>query len=266
MDKDARTAYAALNEIIEFETECINHTYLPERTRAGDLIWRCLYGGSNCLKSCMFLLEGNFIGSLNALLRQVYEFLVWAKATLDATEEQRERLGKEFFQSPACEGLSEHANISKLFKSLVYEGFPQCNGTAIMEEGKELYKLYSEFTHASAIAQIQYDAENKVDSDKMKKWSFKQVAFLTDIYLFVLDQYIDEIKIQIKPLLGTEVSGRDNIAACLMCKAAMDFQNEIEEKHNQICFLTDDEIERNPIWYSFIDEWHIKEKNTNEKT
>ena len=100
----------------------------------------------------------------------------------------------------------------------------------------------------------------------MKKWSFKQVAFLTDIYLFVLDQYIDEIKIQIKPLLGTEVSGRDNIAACLMCKAAMDFQNEIEEKHNQICFLTDDEIERNPIWYSFIDEWHIKEKNTNEKT
>ena len=46
----------------------------------------------------------------------------------------------------------------------------------------------------------------------------------------------------------------------------MDFQNEIEEKHNQICFLTDDEIERNPIWYSFIDEWHIKEKNTNEKT
>lgn len=266
MAKETRTAYTALNEIIEFETECINHTYLPESTRADDLIWRCLCGGSNCLKSCMFLLEGDFIGSSNALLRQVYEFLVWAKATLDATKEQRDRLGKEFFQSSAYGDLSGRANISKLFKSLEYEGFPQCNSTVIMEEGKELYKLYSGFTHASAIAQIQYDTENKVDSGKMKEWSFKQIAFLADIYLFVLDQYIDEIKTQTKPLLSEKVSERDDIAACLMCKAAIEFQNEIEEKHNQLCHLIDDEIESNPIWYSFIDEWRIKEKKKNGKT
>ena len=84
--------------------------------------------------------------------------------------------------------------------------------------------------------------------------------------MFVLDQYIDEIKTQTKPLLSEKVSERDDIAACLMCKAAIEFQNEIEEKHNQLCHLIDDEIESNPIWYSFIDEWRIKEKKKNGKT
>lgn len=39
-----------------------------------------------CLESMLLLARNGYIGSANALLRQVYEFLIWAKLTIDAND------------------------------------------------------------------------------------------------------------------------------------------------------------------------------------
>ena len=48
------------------------------------LIWGTLQRCLVCIESCVSLVADGYIGSANALLRQIYEFLVWAKAGIDS--------------------------------------------------------------------------------------------------------------------------------------------------------------------------------------
>ena len=48
------------------------------------LIWGTLQRCLVCIESCVSLISDGYVGSANALLRQIYEFLVWAKAGINS--------------------------------------------------------------------------------------------------------------------------------------------------------------------------------------
>lgn len=262
----ANDKLACIQEIIEFEENSIDALYIYNNPDEYDLAKLCLQRSSVCLKSCVYLIQSSYIGSANALLRQIYEFLVWAKASVDTTIEKSKEISDRFFRSVNEKDPSLGEQISSLFSSFTYKGFPEFDKGKIREQGKKLYKLYSALTHASGYAQIQCGLVDKEFDCHMTNWTIEQVAFLADIHLFVLDQYIDKMKESIRPhLSGAEITDTTLIAACMMCKEAMYQQKQIEMYHQKIVHFID-EIESNPIWLYFIDKWNMKEKKYRGQT
>lgn len=262
----ANDKLACVNEIIQFEENSIDALYIYNNPDEYDLAKQCLQRSLLCLKSCVYLIQSSYIGSANALLRQIYEFLVWAKASVDTKIERSKEISDRFFRSVKEQDPSLGELISSLFTTFTYKGFPEFGNREIKDEGKKLYKLYSALTHASGYAQIQCGLADKEFDCYMTNWTVDQVAFLVDIHLFILDQYIDKMKESIQPHLSeSEITDKTLIAASMMCRDAMDQQSQIAMYHKEIAHFMDG-IEANPVWLFFIDKWNMKEKKYHGQT
>lgn len=250
-----------LREVIEFEKNSIDKLYVYNNPDVHDLAQQCLQRSATCLQSCIHPIESNYIGSANALLRQIYEFLVWAKASIDATAEKSQEISVKFFRSAQEQDPFLGEQIQSLFQVVEYDNFPECDEKTMIDAGKYLYKLYSALTHASGFAQFQCGILGKESDERMTDWTIEQVALLADIYLFVLDQYIDKIKDSVKPYINKpEIMDKGIISACLMCEYAIDRQKNIEKHHKCLTQVMKNDVESDPIWLCFIGEWKVKEQ------
>lgn len=124
------------NEFVEPNLEMVSY---------GALVRCC-----TCLESMLLLARNGYIGSANALLRQVYESLVWAKMTIDTDDE------RILFQ--LHDGFYENTMRDRTFVSFLNRIAYQTDGSgltseAIISEGKKLYSNYAAFTHAGRLSQ-----------------------------------------------------------------------------------------------------------------
>lgn len=107
------------NEFVEPNLEMVSY---------GALVRCC-----TCLESMLLLARNGYIGSANALLRQVYESLVWAKMTIDTDDE------RILFQ--LHDGFYENTMRDRTFVSFLNRIAYQTDGSgltseAIISEGK----------------------------------------------------------------------------------------------------------------------------------
>ena len=99
------------------------------------LIWGVLQRCLICIESCVSLVSDGYVGSANALLRQIYEFLVWSKAGIDSDNNTLIKLNAAFYEDNLTHRISAYSE------------------TELKNEGKKIYYGYSLLTHASNIAQ-----------------------------------------------------------------------------------------------------------------
>lgn len=81
-----------LSRVIRFGEKSINRIIDSKEVGKHYLVWSCLNRCIQCLKSCVLLIRSDYVGSANALLRQIYEFLVWAKAGIDFPAERTKEI------------------------------------------------------------------------------------------------------------------------------------------------------------------------------
>ncbi len=111
-------------------------------------IYRC----NTCLRSMVELVNNGFIGSANALLRQCYEYLCWAKLAIDNCDDEiLVRLHNSFYRK-TLEGRADE--LIWFFKKINYEiGISNLTPKQIREEGKHICSSYAFLTHATSFSQ-----------------------------------------------------------------------------------------------------------------
>lgn len=157
------------------------------------LIWGTLQRCLICIESCVSLVSDGYIGSANALLRQIYEFLVWSKAGIDSDNETLEKLNAAFYK----DNLGYRISATNILKAIKIDavGTPYSEAE-IKNKGKQMYHGYSLLTHASNIAQqAPYKQENFY---LFLNSCLSEVCLLLDVFLIVSSQYLDVLN---KPFL-----------------------------------------------------------------
>lgn len=150
------------------------------------LIWGTLQRCLVCIESCVFLVSDGYIGSVNALLRQIYEFLVWAKAGINSDIAALKKLNAAFYK----DNLSHRISAAEILRAVKIDvdGAPYSEAK-LKEMGKRMYHGYSLFTHASNISQqAPYKQENFYISLNA---CLNEISLLLDVFLVVFSQYLD---------------------------------------------------------------------------
>lgn len=151
------------------------------------LIWGALQRCLICIESCVSLVSDGYIGSANALLRQIYEFLVWAKAGINSDVATLEKLNSAFY---GADHLSHRITATGILRAtkISVDGLPYSEAE-LKERGKRLYHGYSLFTHASNISQqTPYKQEDFYD---FLNACLSEIFVLFDVFLLVFSQYLD---------------------------------------------------------------------------
>lgn len=149
------------------------------------LIWGTLQRCLVCIESCVSLVADGYIGSANALLRQIYEFLVWAKAGIDSDTATLEKLNAAFYK----DDLSHRISATNILKAVKIEVSGLYSEAELKEKGKKMYHGYSLFTHASNISQ---QAPYKQDDFYIRlNACLSEISLLLDVFLIVFSQYLE---------------------------------------------------------------------------
>ena len=150
------------------------------------LIWGALQRGLICIESCISLVSDGYIGSANALLRQIYEFLVWAKAGIDSDVTTLKKLNAAFYKGNLSHRISGTDILKAVKINIVNNTY---SGSELKAKGKQMYHGYSLLTHASNIAQqAPYKQENfyvRLND------CLSEISLLFDVFLIVFLQYLD---------------------------------------------------------------------------
>lgn len=141
---------------------------------------RCLVS----IESCVSLVADGYIGSANALLRQIYEFLVWAKAGIDSDTATLEKLNVAFY----ADDLSHRIYVTNILKAVKIEVSGLYSEDELKEKGKKMYHGYSLFTHASNISQ-QTPYRNDDFYIRLNA-CLSEISLLLDVFLIVFLQYL----------------------------------------------------------------------------
>lgn len=151
------------------------------------LIWGALQRCLICIESCVSLVSDGYIGSANALLRQIYEFFVWAKAGISSDVATLEKLNSSFYDS---DHLSHRITATGILRATrINVDDPSYSEAVLKESGKRLYHGYSLFTHASNISQqAPYKQE---DFYQQLNSCLSEISLLLDVFLIVFRQYLD---------------------------------------------------------------------------
>lgn len=150
------------------------------------LIWGTLQRCLVCIESCVSLVSDGYIGSANALLRQIYEFLVWAKAGINSDIVILKKLNAAFYK----DNLSHRISATEILRAVKIDvdGTPYSE-TELKKMGKQMYHGYSLFTHASNISQ---QSPYKQDDFYIRlNACLSEVSLLLDVFLVVFSQYLD---------------------------------------------------------------------------
>lgn len=129
LSRDLGSDYEITNEFVAF----------------GSLL-RC----GTCLSSMIFLTNAGYIGSANALLRQVYEYLIWAKITIDTYDQEHLQKLHDCFYDFIMNGRAD--KLTELFHKVSYKS-ETLSSEFIIEEGKSIFNQYAFLTHASLYSQ-----------------------------------------------------------------------------------------------------------------
>lgn len=149
------------------------------------LIWGSLQRCLICIESCVSLVSDGYVGSANALLRQIYEFLVWAKAGIDSDKETLEKLNAAFYR----DDFTYRVSATDILKAVRIEMSDTIYSEAeLKEKGKEMYHKYSILTHASNIAQQAPYKQEKFYI--ILNACLNEVCLLLDTFLVVYAQYL----------------------------------------------------------------------------
>ncbi len=150
------------------------------------LIWGTLQRCLICIESCVSLVSNGYIGSANALLRQIYEFLVWAKSGIDSDNATLEKLNASFYK----DNLSHRISATDILKAIKIDtDEDSCCETELKTNGKQMYHNYSLLTHASNISQqTPYKQENFYI---LLNSCLNEICLLFDVFLIVFSQYLD---------------------------------------------------------------------------
>lgn len=97
------------------------------------LIWGTLQRCLVCIESCVSLVADGYIGSANALLRQIYEFLVWAKSGIDSDTATLEKLNTAFYK----DDLSHRISATNILTAVKIEVSGLYSEKELKEEGKK---------------------------------------------------------------------------------------------------------------------------------
>ena len=149
------------------------------------LIWGSLQRCLISIESCVSLVSNGYVGSANALLRQIYEFLVWAKAGISADREMIEKLNASFYKR----NLDYRISATDILKAIRIDdiGCPYSEAE-LKAKGKEMYHGYSLFTHASDVSQqAPYKQENFYI---LLNSCLSEICLLFDTFLYVFSQYL----------------------------------------------------------------------------
>ncbi len=157
------------------------------------LIWGVLQRCLICIESCVSLVSDGYIGSANALLRQIYEFLVWSKAGIDSDNTTLKKLNAAFYKDNLAHGISA-TDILKATTIDVNETF--YSEIELKSKGKQMYHGYSLLTHASNISQqTPYKQDNFY---LLLNACLSEISQLFDVFLIVYSQYLNILN---KPFL-----------------------------------------------------------------
>ena len=152
-NKEIRKIIRSEKTLIKLLENGLNNSMFFEKLEPNDeqvaigALYRCIV----CFSSMMVLLDNGYIGSVNALLRQCYEFLCWAKLAIDNDEKDvLNRLHESFYgeSNGRADGLTSY------FKKVEYiTDSDEIDVSDIKSEGKDIFSNYSFYTHASRYTQ-----------------------------------------------------------------------------------------------------------------
>lgn len=152
------------------------------------LMWGSLRRCLICIESSISLVSQGHIGSANALLRQMYEFILWSKLGIDADTETLKTINSYFYDKT----LEKSYPVTYVLK---YTDIPALNEKideeVIRQEGKRMYHNYSSLTHATGLAQ-----QNPYKQDDFY-WSINacltEICTILDLFLIVFQQYCSKV-------------------------------------------------------------------------
>ncbi len=112
-----------------------------------------LYRCCICLESILELIGAGYVGSANALFRQVYEFLIWAKIAIDNDiPESLVKIHDDFYLSDG--NNSGRDVLSGYYPKLKYVSDDESlDEESIKQEGRFIFKMYSQMIHGGSLAQ-----------------------------------------------------------------------------------------------------------------
>ncbi len=111
-----------------------------------EALFRCCI----CLESVIVLIRAGYVGSANALFRQIYELLSWCKIALNVDDD---RVLSELHDNYFCNDL-RWDGLGKFFQRLEFESDDATlNREIITSEGKRILNIYSCSTHGTSFSQ-----------------------------------------------------------------------------------------------------------------
>lgn len=211
------------------------------------LIWGNLQRCLVCIESCVSLVSDGYVGSANALLRQIYEFLVWAKAGMNSDTVTLKTLNAEFYK----DNLSHRITATDILKAARIEDSGSYSEHEMKEMGKQMYHGYSLLTHASNISQ---QAPYKRDDFYIfLNDCLSEVSLLFDTFLLVYYQYLKVLK---TPFLDEcTLSKKDQGYLWAARVHAGEILHRIPQYHKELCAMQN--IHRTFLQVAFIAKWHI---------
>lgn len=212
------------------------------------LIWGTLQRCLVCIESCVSLISDGYVGSANALLRQIYEFLVWAKAGINSDIATLKRLNTAFYK----DNLSHRISAVEILKAVKIDvdGTPYSEAE-LKELGKEMYHGYSFFTHASNISQqAPYKQE---DFYTLLNACLSEVSLLFDVFLVVFSQYLDVLNTPFLDENSLLEKEQGYLWAAKVHAGVIKFRIPLYRKE----LSTKQNVHRTFLHIAFIKKWHI---------
>lgn len=152
------------------------------------LIWGSLCRCLICIESGVTLVSQGYIGSANALLRQIMEFLMWAKLGLSSDEELLKKINGFFYDY----SLGKSHPVTNILKKTTIQDYDNKHtGVVLAQECKELYHRYSFLTHATGIAQ--QNPYRNIYYYELLNRCLTELCMLTDVFLIVFKQYCNKV-------------------------------------------------------------------------
>ncbi len=211
------------------------------------LTWGSLRRCLTCIESAVNLLSQGYIGSVNALLRQIYEFLAWAKLGIHADDKTIIKLSGYFYDY----SLGRSHPVTKILKHTTVEDIEgSLTGADLAESGQQMYHRFSFLTHATGLAQqCPYKTD---DFYNLLNDCFLELVFFIDAYSIVLLQYFSRFQSK----LNHETSVCDQGSKAMLRSMALNYcTRKMWSLQSKIDDLEHGASSMIPLL--FVPKWHI---------
>lgn len=146
---------------------------------------RCLLS----IESGIHLIAQGYLGSANALLRQMVEFLMWAKLGIVADDGSIVEINRCFYD----ESFGTSHPVTKFLKhTTILSNDPDLSSTELRRIAKDIYHKYSFCTHATGIAQ--QNPYRTPEFSSLLDRCLTELCIILDSFLIVFSEYCDKVQ------------------------------------------------------------------------